>query len=157
MKRDRNLVALSRDHHHGLLLGWKIRQGLKNNVSPILIAEYILYFYQAALLPHFGEEEQQILTLLDDDNEMKLKTIDDHRKISRLINSLNSGRADSVSFLEIASTLDEHIRFEERQLFPYLQEKLSSEKLDEMGQAIERIHHPFVDTFHTEFWTVSKN
>lgn len=33
MKRNENLVPLSRDHHFGLLCCWKIRQGIKKEVS----------------------------------------------------------------------------------------------------------------------------
>ena len=29
MKRDKNIVPLSQDHHFGLLSGWKIKQGIK--------------------------------------------------------------------------------------------------------------------------------
>lgn len=34
IKRTKALQPLSRDHHHGLLLCWKIRQGIKLNVEP---------------------------------------------------------------------------------------------------------------------------
>lgn len=155
MKRDKNLQALSRDHHHGLLLGWKIRQGLKRNVSAALIADYIQYFSEAALFPHFAEEELQILTFLNNDNDLKLKTLEDHSQIATMIKSLNG--VDTDDFLRIASRLDEHIRFEERVLFPYLQEVLSADQLDAIGAAIDSSHKPFVDTFPTEFWNTPKN
>lgn len=157
MKRDKNLQALSRDHHHGLLLGWKIRQGLKHNVNAGLIAEYILYFSEAALFPHFAEEEQQILIFLNDDNDLKLKTLDDHREIAAMIKSINIDSDDSENFLKIASRLDDHIRFEERELFPYLQEVLSADQLNLIGAAIDDLHQPFIDNFHTEFWNIPKN
>ena len=157
MKRDKNLVALSRDHHHGLLLGWKIRQGLKHNVNAGLIAEYIMYFSEAALFPHFAEEEQQILTFLNDDDSLKLKTLDDHREIATMIKSININGDDPENFLLIASRLDDHIRFEERVLFPYLQEVLSADQLNAIGAAIDSLHKPFVDNFPTEFWNIPKN
>jgi len=34
IKRNEALKPLSRDHHHGLLLCWKIRQGIKLNIEP---------------------------------------------------------------------------------------------------------------------------
>jgi hemerythrin superfamily protein len=157
MKRDKNLQSLSRDHHHGLLLGWKIKQGLKYSVSPELIAEYIHYFSKAALFPHFEEEEKQILVFLKDDNEYKVRTLNDHRTIAKLIDSLEANPPEPAAFLKIAEILDDHIRFEERELFPYLQDELTSEQLDEIGVAIDRIHQPFVDTFHSEFWIARPN
>lgn len=33
MKRNENIVLLSRDHHFGLLCAWKIRQGLKKKLK----------------------------------------------------------------------------------------------------------------------------
>jgi hypothetical protein len=66
MKRNTNLQALSRDHHLGLLLAWKIRQGLKFLADLQIIADYIAYFSATALFPHFEEEEKQILTCLEE-------------------------------------------------------------------------------------------
>ena len=122
MKRDKNLQALSRDHHHGLLLGWKIKQGLKHEVNPELIVEYIRYFSEAALFPHFNEEEKQILIYLQDDNSYKLRTLNDHVTIAKLIETLDDQETDPAVFLKIADILEDHIRFEERELFPYLQD-----------------------------------
>lgn len=151
------MQALSRDHHHGLLLGWKIRQGLKLQANPNLISEYIRYFFKSALLPHFEEEESQILGYLEDDNKFKIRTLNDHRAIAGLINTLDNKEEDSAVFLKIAELLDNHIRFEERELFPYLQEQLSPKQLEEVGKAIDATHKPFVDTFHSQFWNSQAN
>jgi hemerythrin superfamily protein len=152
MKRDKNLQELSRDHHHGLLLGWKIRQGLKLQADPALIVEYIRYFFESALLRHFEEEETQILTYLQDNNAHKIRTINDHRAIKSLVEALADSEREPAAFLKIADFLDDHIRFEERELFPYLQDQLNSEQLNEIGTAIDSMHQPFVDTFHPQFW-----
>ena len=157
MKRDKNLQELSRDHHHGLLLGWKIRQGLKLQVDPQLIVDYIRYFFESALSQHFEEEETQILTYLQDDNALKFRTVNDHRAIKSMVEALSDNEKEPAAFLKIAELLDDHIRFEERELFPYLQEQLSSEQLNEIGIAIHSIHKPFVDTFHTQFWSLRQN
>ena len=157
MKRDKNLQELSRDHHHGLLLGWKIRQGLKLQADPALIVEYIRYFFESALLPHFEEEETQILTYLQDDNAHKIRTLNDHRAITSLVEALSDSEKEPAAFLKIAELLDEHIRFEERELFPYLQDQLNSEQLNEIGIAIDSMHKPFVDTFHSQFWNSRLN
>jgi len=153
MKRDINLQALSRDHHHGLLLGWKIRQGLKYAVSTDLIMEYVRYFSQKALFPHFREEEQYVLRFLDYEDTFKQRTLLEHREIRAAIRALGTpdGRKDEL-LLRLAVMLDDHIRFEERELFPYMQEELSAGQLEEIGMAINVAHQPFVEDFHTEFW-----
>lgn len=154
MKRDENLQALSREHHLGLLLGWKIRQGLKYLVDPNVIAEYIQYFFKKGLLPHFKEEENIILSYLQDDNELKLRTIEEHQTMARQIKALSENiLPEAEALLEIASFLDNHIRFEERELFPYLEKQLSPDQLSEIGAAIESNHRPYIEDFTPEFWT----
>lgn len=154
MKRDENLQALSRDHHHGLLLGWKIRQGLKYLVSPDLIARYIQYFSGKALFPHFKEEEATILGYLPDHDDLKIRTIAEHKELARQIEALDKAdEPEAAELLKIASLLDSHIRFEERELFPYLEKQLSTEQLKEIGVAIDSSHQAFVEDFTPEFWT----
>ena len=45
IKRHQALVSFSKDHHFGLLLVWKIKQGLNNAVFLELISNYILYCF----------------------------------------------------------------------------------------------------------------
>ena len=153
MKRDKNLQELSRDHHHGLLLSWKIRQGLKNNADAMLMAEYVKYFSEEALIPHFAEEEEQVLIHLPQEDSMKQRTLREHQEILSLIADLRgSQKIKSEVLVEISFKLDKHIRFEERELFPYLEQNLDDRALNEIGCAIEQTHQPFIDTFHEEFW-----
>jgi len=153
MKRDVNLQPLSRDHHHGLLLGWKIRQGLKLMTDPELITDYVHYFSVKALFPHFREEEDFVLIFLDDNDSYKQRTLQEHADIRGAIKKLtgNEGQVTGL-LLELAELLESHIRFEERELFPYMQEKLTAAQLEEMGRLINDDHQPFVEDFQPEFW-----
>jgi len=47
IKRNEALKPISRDHHHALLLGWKIRQGIKNKIPAERIKKYVIGFGQA--------------------------------------------------------------------------------------------------------------
>ncbi|HCN84967.1 MAG TPA: cation-binding protein [Sphingobacteriaceae bacterium] len=153
MKRNKDLQALSRDHHHGLLLGWKIRQGLKYLSDPRIIVNYIAYFSTAALFPHFEEEEKQILTYLSISDPLKQRTLREHKNISLLIHQLTSDKEiESAGLLKIAESVDEHIRFEERELFPHLEEVLNDDQLGKIGIAIDSNHRPFLESFTNEFW-----
>ena len=53
MKRNENIVLLSRDHHFGLLHAWKIKQGLKKGVALERIATYIIFHWQHNQEAHF--------------------------------------------------------------------------------------------------------
>lgn len=127
-------------------------------VRPELMVEYVHYFSEAALYPHFEEEEKQVLIYLDDKDNFKQRTLLEHKTIREWISALKvSPEQDPEALLKIAGYLDDHIRFEERELFPYLQEKLSAVQLEELGVAINAIHQPFVENFHTEFWNTHVN
>lgn len=153
MKRNKNLQALSRDHHHGLLFGWKIRKGLTTLADPDLIIQYVEYFSKSALFPHFEEEEKQVLIYLADNDSFKQRTLEEHERIRKLTGRIIKAiSASSSQLLEVARLLDEHIRFEERELFPYLEKVLTTDQLNEMGSVIEASHTPFVEKFKNEFW-----
>lgn len=153
MKRNKNLVELSRDHHHGLLLGWKVRQGLKLKASEKLIAEYVQYFTNAALVQHFKEEEVVLLKYLPDQDIYKQRTLQEHREFLSRVGSLDDpDKVSSANLLETADLLDRHIRFEERELFPYLEQALNESELAEVGAALDEIHKPFIEDFSNEFW-----
>lgn len=150
MKRNKNLIELSRDHHHGLLLGWKIKQGLKRNVSIAEIANYISHFAGKALIPHFLEEEDQVLIYLNTDDEYRKRTVREHSEISDLINRLPD--ADEEMLLQLADLVEAHIRFEERTLFPYMENNIREQQLNEMGRRINDAHEPYVEDYPNAFW-----
>ena len=58
LKRHPAIVSFSKDHHFGLLLVWKIRQGLAKAVDAERISKYVLYFFREDLEKHFQEEER---------------------------------------------------------------------------------------------------
>lgn len=154
MKRNKNLIELSRDHHHGLLLGWKIKQGFKRKVALSEIAEYIVHFAEEALFPHFDEEENQVLIYLDKEDDLRKQVIEEHAEIRELIKQISVNRlTDTSAFLGLADKLEAHIRFEERILFPHMENTLSEEQLDEIGLLIGDIHTPYIEKYHNDFWT----
>ncbi|MBL0127934.1 MAG: hypothetical protein IPP83_10860 [Flavobacteriales bacterium] len=66
-----NAPALSLgDHHHGLLLCWKLRTGLQKNVDPARMMAYCQRFHAEHLVPHFGLEEEAIFPILGNDHEL---------------------------------------------------------------------------------------
>lgn len=146
-KRHKALQPLSREHHHGLLLAWKIRTGFSKNINPERIWKYALWFYNNHLIPHFEIEEQHIFTILGDEDDLVKKALSQHRHLHRLFADIYN---KAISLGKIKEELDKHIRFEERVLFPKIQEKATVAELLE----IEKIHHqdPFNDNLDDEFW-----
>lgn len=146
LKRHKALQPLSRDHHHGLLLSWKIRAGFSKNIEPERIKTYADWFFKTHLLPHFELEEQSVFSILDSDNEFVEKALAEHTLLKRLF--ANDDISEALS--EIEKVLDKHIRFEERVLFPEIQKVATEAQL----QYIEEMHQEagFIDKLDDEFW-----
>lgn len=151
MKRNKHIVSLSHDHHDGLLFCWKIRQGIKNRVDPLRIVRYVRYFWQDHLLSHFREEEQLLFILPGD--EKVARALDEHRQVAVLVNGLLNGpAADAYPLLSVlADTVDNHIRFEERILFPYLEKRLPEAQLENIGRQLNKNPH-LPDAWPDAYW-----
>ncbi len=129
IKRHKALIAFSRDHHFGLLLVWKIKQGLANGIAPERISNYVLYSFENDLQPHFREEEHILFPLLPADNPLRQRAEHDHVVIQDMVLELDQDKTNKELLFRFEEKLDEHIRFEERKLFVYMQQTLPDEKL----------------------------
>lgn len=146
LKRHPSLQQFSREHHFGLLLCWKIREGFRRNIEQNRIKKYTDWFFQTHLKPHFEAEEKYMFSLLSDDDKLKKRALKEHRKLEKLFHdSEDINRALSL----IEEQLEEHIRFEERILFNEIQKIATESEL----QKIEEIHREIgIDNWEDEFW-----
>ena len=146
LKRHKALQPLSREHHHGLLLSWKIRAGFSKNIAPERIKVYADWFFKTHLIPHFEMEETHVFSILEPTNELVKKAMADHKLLKRLFEDEHI----EIALSKIEKALDEHIRFEERILFPEIQKAATELQLLE----VEKIHQEtdFVDKLDDEFW-----
>lgn len=153
MRRDINIVPLSRDHHDGLLFCWKIRQGLTKGVSPDRIRRYVGYFWTHHMKEHFREEEDILFPTFQ--HPLCDQAIEEHRHIARLVH-LIIGKNSNIpeDCRRLADLVDVHIRFEERQLFHLFEEMLPKERLSAIGAELNRLHdHVAREDYHDPFWT----
>lgn len=146
-KRHKALQPLSREHHHGLLLSWKIRAGFSKNIEPKRVKIYADWFFENHLVPHFEMEEKHIFTILNNGNDLIKRALADHRRLKRLFTEEEN---DAKALSQIEEELDKHIRFEERVLFPEIQKVATEKQL----ALIEDIHQEddFDDKIDDEFW-----
>jgi hemerythrin-like domain-containing protein len=148
IKRHEALQDLSRDHHEGLLLCFKIRQGLKKKIASTRMMNYCRHFFQTHLAEHFEEEEQLVFPVLGNDHPMVQKALEQHRHLNQLF----TAAADSLEKLqEIEKRLKAHIRFEERELFNEIQQQLPSEKLQQLNDQLSHTRTPAED-WEDDFW-----
>ena len=147
IKRDENLKPFSREHHHGLLLSWKIKTGFNKNIEIDRIKKYADWFYLNHLNPHFIAEEKYLFPILGNDNDLIKRALSEHQNLRKLFES-TSDIANNLH--QIETDLNQHIRFEERILFNEIQDIASPEQL----KAIQEIHQEekFVDNISDSFW-----
>ena len=154
IKRSKQLTPLSKDHHDGLLFAWKIKQGLKNGADIKLIAQYVQWFWKNHLQEHFREEEQILAPHLPEDNELLKQMIDEHHGIESMVH-INENIADEILLLNLAQAIDEHIRFEERQLFPYAEKAIAEKELNLIYDQLSKVPVQ-CEKWEREFWVKSK-
>ena len=151
LKRHPALHHLSHDHHHGLLLCWKIRQGFKLDVEPDRIKTYCEWFWENHLQAHFEEEEKLIFPVLPEDDPMIKQALSEHKRLRKLFSTWEN---TEKNLGQIEEELEKHIRFEERVLFPVIQEKATSAQLEIIAAQGDR--EKFVENGEDTFWiTVS--
>jgi hemerythrin-like domain-containing protein len=151
IKRNKNLVTLSHDHHTGLLFCWKIRQGLNMEVDAARIVKYAMHFWEHNLKIHFTQEENTLFVLQDDG--MTARALAEHEHIKSLIETLPDSAPDRLArqLSTLADRVDDHIRFEERELFPHLEQKLAPQQLLEIGKRLNSEKH-LHDFYPDQFW-----
>jgi len=155
VKRDRNLHPLSWDHHSALTAIVMVRRQL---VSPrpdapiTTLAREFVQFHRDALIPHFRREEEwllpRLLVHLSPEDIMVARTLRDHIVIHRIVLELDRAvrkdRGVQPLLSELVDRLEEHIRFEERELFVRAEACLPEDELDSLGGLLHGAEQPAV-------------
>ncbi|MCY7311459.1 MAG: hemerythrin domain-containing protein [Chitinophagaceae bacterium] len=151
IKRSVQLQPLSREHHDGLLFVWKIRQGINNHTSIEKLSDYTGWFWKNHIRPHFFQEEKVLLLFMEAAHPMAVQLRNEHNYIRELIIAIDKD-ADSHDFTSLANLLEKHIRFEERELFQFLEEHLSEKELAEIYEKLEKYAVACEEEWKDEFW-----
>ena len=153
IKRSKELVPLSKEHHEGLLLGWKIKQGLSNGTDITLISKYIRWFWGNELEQHFRKEEKILAPHLPADNELVQQMFREHEEIEALIN-INAMIVDEDILVQIADGVHDHIRFEERVLVPFAESFIPAAEMEVIFQKLSKETEK--GRWDDEFWVKKK-
>ena len=95
IRRNENILKLSKEHHFSLLFCWKISQGLKMDIAASRIIKYAQYFHAHFLRLHFREEELFLFASLND--KRVEKAIKQHKQINKLLAQLSKNIEDNAS------------------------------------------------------------
>lgn len=151
IKRSVQLAPLSREHHEGLLFAWKIKQGIEKKASLDVMQKYALWYWKHHIKPHFYQEEKILLSYISASHPLAVKMLEDHDHIRELILGLDDV-ADKRNLVILTDLLNHHIRFEERELFAYLEKELKPEQLDAIFKQLEKNPVHFEEEWKEEFW-----
>jgi hemerythrin-like domain-containing protein len=142
MLRNKNLVALSRQHHHALALCVRLDRALQ--AGPVDAEawqrEIAQHFEQDAKV-HFAAEESEVFPVAARHESLR-PLVDELLAEHELLREWFAGAAarslDPTSLGEFQDSFARHIRKEERQLFEGMQCVMSSDALDAVGLALEK-------------------
>ncbi len=144
MKRTPELRTLSEDHHHGLVHARRLRRAA--GYAPEATAKAFLDFWQKDTSIHFRKEEEVLLPVVarhggDVSREPLVEMLSQHARIRglvmRLSDEVESGGFRPETLREIGELLEEHIRLEERVVFPLVEESLPGAALAELAARLE--------------------
>ena len=139
MKRHEALAPLSRDHHATLILAQLMKKnaplynGLPDNAKDK--ARYAIEQFETHIRPHFQLEEAMLGKVKHIHPSIKILAAEieaEHRVLSHLFQSLADVNDPVIIMNELALKLTDHIRKEERVLFPLLQQHCNDNVLAEI-------------------------
>lgn len=121
MKRSPQLIPLSREHHTALSLARRLTETARSTDRATLAdgVRHLGEKFAAELDPHFAEEERWLLPALSaaGENSLTERTAAEHARMRALVVELMH-EPSSAGLAEFAALLHDHVRFEERELFP---------------------------------------
>ncbi len=136
MKRSAKLRGLSDDHHRALVLAKRARTAAierdRNAVEALWVE--IRRAWEGGMARHFAIEETHLLPPVRAAGGSALAEAleRDHAAIRKLV---LSGPNDDAELRRFAERLSAHVRFEERQMFPFAEVKLTQADLDRIADA----------------------
>lgn len=138
-KRDPALIPLSHDHHQALVIAMLLRRATDATASGT--REAFLDFWKHECSAHFRTEEEVLFPAhaeyAGEHDSLLRRALDDHAEIRRRADQLAAAERPSGGQLnELGETLAAHVRLEERELFPAIEQTLPPERLAAVGVAL---------------------
>ena len=149
--RDTNLIVLSHEHHHGLIFCSRLKKTV--NVDSDTVRRYILDFWGRYLFDHFLNEELVFLPYLKEE-ELTTQFKNEHQIVRDLMDEIKNPIGPiHQQALQFSKLIHDHIRFEERTFFPWLEQKLTQNQLAKVGYVFQEMEVTAHD-FLPKFWEI---
>lgn len=135
-KRAEALQPLSRDHLVALLAAKALKEADEEEPARARFLE----FWDPDGAHHFRVEEEVLLPhwalFAEVDAGAVGRMLDEHLRIRREALRLAAGEGDLEELRRLGHLLHDHVRFEERQLFPMIEDALSEDQLARLVPAV---------------------
>jgi hypothetical protein len=142
MKRSAALTPLSHDHQHGLAVALELKRA--TDATAEAAARAFDVFWRTEGNRHFRDEEELLLPALSahvpPDHDAVVRVLTDHVEIRRRASEVAQGGADMEGLHELGRLLHDHIRHEERVLFPLAEGALPAAELERLGVSLAAVH-----------------
>ena len=142
LHRHETLAPFSRDHYTGLVQSQHLRKAAEGDdvARRKAVAEFI-DAWDHEIEEHFADEERLLLDRLNDQDRQRL--LEEHGRIREDVAQLREIRRttdpDPNALRGAGERLEEHIRWEERELFERVQNSLTKKQLSELAVATQDI------------------
>ena len=141
MKRDPALVSLSHDHHQALFVAQKLRRATAETADDARTA--FLAYWKEHGRAHFRLEEEILLPAYaghgDPYHPLVARALCDHTAIRQWADVLGRGPTSTPAALHaLGVSLADHVRLEERELFPLIELAVPAARLLAVAEALER-------------------
>jgi hemerythrin-like domain-containing protein len=156
IKRSDYLKKISWEHHQALRYALHIKKGVTNNTDGHIISAYVTTITQQHLEPHFTEEEQALFSRLSTtqkEHPALQQVLKEHQALPLLAETIAANDGNNKDQLLLFShTIVQHIKLEEKTLFPFIEQALSKQALREAQAQIENMHQSGELDWPVEFW-----
>ncbi len=141
MKRSEALAILSRDHHQALVIAQKLRRADPDTADAARTR--FLDFWEQEGRRHFQLEEELLLPAYaaygDAYDPLVLRVLGDHVAIRAQVAQLAAQRHPTTDMLhEFGEQFATHVRLEERELFPIIEDAMPANELLTLAHALEQ-------------------
>lgn len=139
MKRDPALISLSHDHHQALFVAHNLTRATRGTATAALSS--LNAYWSGHGEAHFRAEEEILFPAYvrhaGPSDALVAQALSDHAEIRGRIDGLDVGAAEDLPALsELGRLIADHVRLEERKLFPRIEEALPQQELAAVGQAL---------------------
>lgn len=141
------LVPLSRDHHLALAQARRLKEAteVSDQYRRARMADDFINFYLGRLLNHFREEEELFFAPIVDieaAHDKVMRALAEHLQVHasahHLMRQIGKGEADPETLSRLSELLTAHVRFEEKEVFPLVEELVGETELADLAEAGRR-------------------